>query len=47
MEQRLDGLNYAIMLNSRREDHFNADNDTIRERFNDVLDEVKDQLVND
>ncbi len=44
MEQRLDGLNYALMLNSRREEHYDADNDAIRDRLNDVLDEVQGRL---
>jgi N-acyl-D-amino-acid deacylase len=40
MEQRLDGINYAIMLNRRRNEHFEEDNHIIRHRFNEVLDAV-------
>jgi CubicO group peptidase (beta-lactamase class C family) len=44
MEQRLDGLHYAILFNSRREERFMADNEKIREQFNLVLDAVGGKL---
>lgn len=40
MEQRLDGLDYVIMLNRRREDSYPEDNAEIRQQFNELLDEV-------
>ncbi len=44
MEQRLDGLDYALMLNARREETYNDDNLRIRELFNDWLDRNGDRL---
>jgi N-acyl-D-amino-acid deacylase len=44
MEQRLDGLNYALLFNARKEDSWSADNETIRARFNRLLDEVGHRL---
>lgn len=44
IEQRLDGLNYAILLNARREESYKEDNEAIRKRFNEVLDEIGDSL---
>jgi N-acyl-D-amino-acid deacylase len=40
MEQRLDGINYVLMFNSRQEETYDADNHTIRNRFNELLDSV-------
>ncbi len=45
MEQRLDGIDYALMLNSRREEHYDQDNRDFRKEFNRVLDQVRDQLT--
>ena len=47
MEQRLDGINYAIMLNSRRNDTYDEDNEVIRHNFNLVLDSVRSRLILD
>ena len=44
MEQRLDGLHYAILFNSRREESYMADNERIREQFNLVLDGIGGKL---
>lgn len=44
IEQRLDGLNYAILLNARREETYNDDNEAIRRKFNEILDEIGDSL---
>lgn len=44
MEQRLDGLHYAILFNSRREESYMADNDRIREQLNLVLDAIGGKL---
>ena len=44
MEQRLDGFHFAIMMNSRRNDHYNEDNEAIRKSFNSLLDSVKNDL---
>jgi CubicO group peptidase (beta-lactamase class C family) len=44
MEQRLDGLDYVLMFNARREDSFDADNESIRDQFNRVLDEAGSAL---
>lgn len=38
MEQRLDGLNYVLLMNGRREETYNEDNTTIREQLNAALD---------
>jgi CubicO group peptidase (beta-lactamase class C family) len=44
IEQRLDGLNYAILFNSRRSENYVVDNEKIREQFNLVLDAIGTQL---
>lgn len=41
MEQRTDGINYALMLNARRDKDFNSDNDQIRTSINRVIDSLK------
>lgn len=43
MEQRLDGVHYCLMFNSRRNEHYAEDNEVIRERFNKILDSVQQQ----
>lgn len=45
MEQRLDKINYAILLNSRDNEEYETDNDAFREHFNGVLDDVKSRLA--
>ena len=47
MEQRRDGINFAILLNSRREEKYQEDNAAIRERFNQLLDKIKSKLSSD
>jgi len=45
MEQRLDEIHYAINLNARRNDDYREDNQAIRQRFNELLDSIKGQLI--
>ncbi len=44
LEQRLDGLDYVLMLNARREETYHEDNARIRERFSEVLDRIGSSL---
>ncbi len=44
VEQRLDGLHYVLLFNSRRAESYAADNEAIRERFNLVLDTIGGEL---
>ena len=41
MEQRRDGIHYVILLNSRRDDSYATDNETIRAAFNQMLDRLE------
>ena len=44
MEQRLDGINYAVLINRRLEESYNQDNIDFRDDLNRVIGEVKDKL---
>ncbi len=44
MEQRLDGIDFALMLNARRNESFDEDNNRIRAQFNTVLDQARTEL---
>ncbi len=44
MEQRLDGINYAVMFNTRRNEHYTEDNDHVRSELNRVLDVLRDRI---
>lgn len=41
MEQRADGINYAVMLNARRDRQFKKDNDELRATINRSIDRLK------
>ena len=40
MEQRQDGLSFAVLFNRRQEETYRADNDAIRERLNKTIDRL-------
>ncbi len=46
MEQRMDGIDYALLLNARREDTYARDNAQIREEVNGLLDRMGTRLGN-
>ncbi len=45
MEQREDGLSFAILLNRRQEETYRTDNDAIRERFNNTIDRLAERWL--
>jgi CubicO group peptidase (beta-lactamase class C family) len=40
VRQREDGLNVAVLLNGRRDDHFGEDNDTLKQAIDRAMDKV-------
>jgi len=40
MEQRDDGIDYVVLFNSRRNEHYNDDNKTLRTGMNNVISEI-------
>lgn len=44
MEQRHDGLDFAVMFNSRRNDHYLSDIDDLRDELNQVLNSISQEV---
>ena len=44
VEQRMDGIDFALMFNSRRNEHYHEDNAAIRDRFNSLMERMSDEL---
>ena len=45
MEQRLDKIHVALIMNSRRDEHYTNDNNALRDALNRAIDWVKDELI--
>ena len=45
MEQRLDKIHVALIMNSRRDEHYTNDNNALRDSLNRAIDSVKDELI--